>query len=208
MLHSITSQMGKGKTLLMSLYALEYSKQYKNNMIYANYSLDLKNFIYTPYLFLPFSKLQNCLLLIDDIYALQNLSSFVSVVVNMSRKMDIHILVSAQRRTMIIPLIRSLGNMYEVEYDKELDILVVKEYQDSINFEEKDIRFFGIKNAVKTVKDIYNTNEIVKFATKTAIKKEILKYSKNKEDLELNVAIFTKSETKSTKLVKELSDFL
>lgn len=191
----------------MSIYALQYSKTYKNNKIYANYNLNLDNFIYTPYMFLPFSQLNDCLILIDDIYALSQLNSFIAVIVNMSRKNDIHILCSAQRETMIIPLIRKLGKMYNVEYERELDLLLIEEYEDDFYNKSKSNYFF-VKNAVKTVENIYNTKEVVKFSTKTQIKKEILKYSKTREDLELNVAIFTKSDIKQTKILKELEGFL
>ena len=111
MLMDFIGKMGTGKTLGATLYAFEFAKQNPKAKIYANYKIKLKNAIYTPFMFLPFSKLSNCLIICDDFHTLRNLQSFIGVIVNLSRKKDISIIITAQYYTQIPKQIRTLVDL-------------------------------------------------------------------------------------------------
>lgn len=207
MIYSVISPMGGGKTLFSTLYAKEYKRKNPNNKIYANYNiLELKDFHYTPYGFLPFSELHDCLIIIDDIYALINqINGLLQIIVNYSRKQDIDIILTAQYYTFIPKSIRTLSRLVIVRYDKDSDILEIQieNPEKTINGITKyDIYF--VRNAVEEAKKHYNTKEIVKFASENAIIEEIKKNSKTREDLLANIEIYTQSEQKRKKLKKEL----
>ena len=57
--------MGDGKTLFATHYALKYNKLNPDNTIYANYHLNIKNFVYTPYMFMPLDNLHNSLVICE-----------------------------------------------------------------------------------------------------------------------------------------------
>jgi len=197
---SVIGAMGAGKTLFATLYAIEYAKQYPQNAIYANYTLkNLPNFRYTPYLFIPFSRLENALIIADDFYALKNVDTLVGVVVNLSRKRFIDLILTCQYYAMIPPTIRRLSDAFvQAQYNKKLDVLTVQleKYPQSLQF--------YVENATKIAKDYYDTREIVPFPTDSQVLEEIQKNSKDKEDLERNVMMFTKNKAERKRLLKLL----
>ena len=207
MILSVIAPMGKGKTLFSSLYALEYSKTYPDNKIIANYHLNVKNFEYSPYMFLNFNSLTNCLIICDDFYAIPNSKSLLGVIVNMSRKLSIEVILSCQYYTMIEPVIRTLSTLIEVEYSKKYDTLISK-YQLEVANNQYIYRKFYTDNITVRAKGLYNTNEVVKFSSESEIKKQILQFSKDVEELELNISLFTKNKSEQKRLFKELSHFL
>ncbi len=201
----VIAPMGKGKTMFATIYAIEYSKKYPNHKIYANYRLNLENAVYSPCMFLPFRRLKNCLIIFDDIYSSRNLETLIGVIVNLSRKSNIEIIITAQYYTMIPKLIRTLGQNIIVEFDKnEKKLNMALEY--SLSNDQKKYRLYTVNNPIEIIKDIYDTNEIVDFATPSKIFEEIKKFSENAEDLELNVSLYTQDKKQILKLTQDLCE--
>jgi len=203
MLMYVLGIMGCGKTLFTTGFALDFSKKNPNEKIYSNYKLNksiIKNAIYTPFMFLPFTELQNSLLICDDFDSLANLKAFTSVIGSMSRKLNLTIILTAQYYTMIPKKLREMSN-YEVrtQYNKEIDELTIVFLEPNNNVKVK-----VIKNAVKKLKGLYNTSEIVPIPLKRIIISEIVKISKTIDDIEYNLFLYTKSESKREKMLKEI----
>lgn len=189
--------MGLGKTAFTSLYALQFSKDNPNSMIYANYHLSLKNFIYTPYMFLPFSKLDKCLIIADDFYTLKNLKGFTSTCVNLSRKANLDILLTAQYYTMIPKEIRDLSDELRPFINKINRTL----YYVKIT-PENDYSMGMVNNIFEKLDGLYDTNEIVKFNRLDKIANEIIKHSSNLEDLLDNIELYGSSQAKIKGMLK------
>lgn len=201
---NVIAPMGGGKTLFATAYAVEYSKKYPNRPIYANYNIKLKNVVYTPLLFLPISQISECLIIADDIYASKNLDTLIGIIVNISRKSDIEVIITCQYYTMIPKMIRTLSQIVEVEYVRETDTLyILQKIPVREGFCEENL--FKIENAVSNVGNLYDTKQIVTFATASEIENEILKYSHSLRDLELNVNLYTENRTERQRLFKKLS---
>jgi len=200
MLLNVIGVMGSGKTLFATNYACDYSKRHPKNKIYANYNLKLKNFFYTPFLFLPFSDLRNCLIIADDFYALQNLKQFTQVVVNLSRKRNIDLILTCQYYTMVSLQLRTLAN-YNVftKYIKSKDTLLVK-----LTTPDGYVRKGQVSDAVMNVKEIYDTNEVVIFPTERKIKKCIKDVSKTLDDIELNLNLYSGNSRLRQRLLNEI----
>lgn len=201
----VIAPMGSGKTMFGTIYAVEYSRKYPNNKIYANYRLNLKNVVYSPCMFLPFRRLKDCLIIFDDIYSSRNLETLIGVIVNLSRKSNIEIIITAQYYTMIPKLLRTLAQNVIVEFDKnekKLNIALEQPITDKI----KKYRLYTVNNPIEIIEGIYDTNEIVDFATPTKIFEEIKKFSENAEDLELNVSLYTQDKKQILKLTQELCE--
>lgn len=192
--------MGGGKTLFATLYALEYSKIYPQAKIYSNFRLNLPNVNFTQFGFLPFSELENserALIIFDDFLAIkQQISGLLQIIANTSRKLNLDIILTCQYYTMIPKSVRTLSQIVEVIYKKKTDTLFVA-FREEIT-EEKEVSWsvFHVHNAVKTARELYNTKEIVSFASDENLAVEIVKMSKNKEDIEKNIQILTQSSTK------------
>src|SRR3989304_5534213 len=100
----INSNTGKGKTLILTIFALLYANLNPNNKIISNYHLNIYNnqtnesmCEYTKYSLLPFSKLLkgNYLVLIDDFISVKKyLKNFNSVLATLSRKTNIDVMIS------------------------------------------------------------------------------------------------------------------
>jgi hypothetical protein len=203
MLYCIINEMGKGKTLLSTLYALMYSILYPKNKIYANYTLKLSNAVFTPYLFIPISELESCLIIADDFYALKNAKNLLGLIVNCSRKLDITVIITCQYYAMIQPIIRTLSQIISVDYDKEKDLLGLIIYDSS---KTHIITMNIVENAVERVKNIYDTKEVVKSQIDSKIKDEIVRFSHNLEDLETNISYYTSNQSVQKRWFKELSE--
>jgi len=204
MIYSVIACMGGGKTLFSTNYAIDYESKNPNSSIIANYSLiGFKNFTFTQFGFLPFSKLEKSLIIIDDISAVKNqISGLLQVIANSSRKLDLDIILTAQYYTMIPRSVRELSKLVIVQYDKKSDILFLKVQKSVGHSEAMEFTKHYVRNAVENAKDRYNTNEIVSFATDKDIVNEIIKISEDKEDIAKNIEFFTQSETKRKKYRK------
>lgn len=202
---TVIAPMGKGKTMFATVYAVEYSQKYPSHKIYANYRLNLQNAVYTPCMFLPFRRLKDCLIIFDDIYSSRNLETLIGVIVNLSRKSNIEIIITAQYYTMIPKLLRTLAQNVIVEFDKnEKKLNIALEY--SLPNDRKKYRLYTVNKPIDIINGVYDTNEIVDFATPSKIFEEIKKFSENAEDLELNVSLYTQDKKQILKLTQELCE--
>ncbi len=102
--------MGAGKTLLASIVAYKYRQKYKDNTIYANYHLNLDNFVYTPYFFLPISQLENAMIIFDDISNLNLIKNLMKLIANVSRKRKLYLILTMQYYTMATRELRAISN--------------------------------------------------------------------------------------------------
>lgn len=196
----IISPMGGGKTLFSTLIAKIYSVKYPDREIYANYRLNLPNAIFTPNLFMPLSKIGNCLIIADDFYALKNIDAFIGIIVNLSRKKEIEVIITVQYYTMIQKQIRTLSNyLASVRYYPDSDILTA-----TVINQNNQQKMIMCKNAVSIAKKIYDTNEVVKFYTENQAKKEILKVCSSPDDLDLNLSLYFRNAATRRRLYKEL----
>lgn len=195
MIMNVIAPMGSGKTLFATLYAIEYDRKNPENRIYANYSLkNIKNFVFTQFGFLPFSELENAIIIYDDILSIkQQISGLAQIIANASRKKNLDIIITAQYYTMIPKSIRELSVNFLVQYDKKRDILFVG--KERIDEQRKEVVYdkYYVRNAVKQSKDYYDTREVVSFASEKDIAREILKYSKTDDDIEKNVQFYSTS---------------
>lgn|SRR4030042_390661 len=209
MLIAFIGKMRSGKTLASVILAKDYSLLHPSNKIYANFHLKLPNFIYTPVFVLPLDSLENCLLIIDDIYTLRCLDAYTSIIVNLSGKMNITVIFTCQYYTMIPPIIRTLldkkGNCH---YDKLSDILFT-EYDNTQLLENNSIfeqlepfELYQCEKAIKQYGKLYDTKEKPKFLTDSLLISELRKFCKTKSDLNTNLQLFIKSATKREKLKK------
>ena len=70
----------------------------------------------------------------------------------------------------------------------------------------KKYRLYTVNNPIEIIEGIYDTNEIVDFATPSKIFEEIKKFSESAEDLELNVSLYTQDKKQILKLTQELCE--
>lgn len=210
MIYIVITPMGGGKTLYSSLYALEWSKIHENGKIYANYRLKLPNFTYSRFGLLPFSELEkneHTLIILDDFLALkQQVSGILQCIANMSRKLNIDLILTAQYYTFVPKSVRELGQLTEVWYSKQSDILYVA-FRKNVDNDEWEM--YKIRNAVRTVKklNLYDTNEIVAFASEAEIAKEIAEICKSVDDIKRNVEMITTSDKRRKKLMELIYQF-
>lgn len=206
----LVGKMGSGKTLAGTILSKEYEINNKNSQIYSNVKLKLNNFNYTPFMILPFEKLQNCLLFIDDYYALRTAEAFITVLVNLSRKKDISIIITIQYYTMLPKLIRTLvdklGYCFYDKYSDILSIVFVPQETEGYLIEQQET-FFCLK-AVESYKQFYDTKQPVEWLLDDYIVREILKICKTRKDIDLNLQMFFKNSTKRDKAKKEANKLL
>lgn len=192
--------MGRGKTLFATSIAKKYSIEYPENKIYANYKLKLPNFVYSPFFFFPLSKIKNSLIIGDDMKALETLNRFTSIVANTSRKLNLEIILTAQYYTMIPPSIRQIFDYQVIPYyTKKNDLLKTW----GITPEGK-IRKRDFPNAVANVKDLFDTNEVVKVPTEKIIEYAIMYNSEYLEDLEFNMYLYTGDKRTRKRMMKDI----
>jgi hypothetical protein len=193
--------MGAFKTSTATIFARAYSEKNAASKIYANFHLLLPNSIFTPFMFLPYSQLDKCLIIADDFYALKNVEGFIAVIVNMSRKLSIDAILTCQYYTMIPKQLRELSTVIiSPKYFPDLKTL-------KLNCDFKDFQsIMLIEDPISLCKDYYDTTEIVEFPTLSKIKAELLKISKNKDDYELNVQLYTRNKAERKELMREWKD--
>ena len=208
MILNLFGTMGSGKTLLATLLALDYLESFPNNKIYANYHLNpeiFKNFTYNSLMLFDYESLENCLLILDDIYAIKN-KAFIGVIVNLSRKNNIHVIITAQYYTMVDKLIRSMSIVMYPEINREKDYMFVS-FLNPNQLTGQIRQKFYVKNLSRFfTKELYDTNEKVEFQLKSDIYREILKVSTNMRMLEINcqLAFSNKSDRKEAfKVLRE-----
>ena len=196
----IKGNRGSGKTLLTTNYALEYSRKFPNNKIYANYKLNLKNAIYSPFMLLNYSELDNCLIIIDDIKGIKNFDYFTTLIANWSRKSKFHILLTGQYIRYFKKSTREMSE-FEVQckYIKDKDILLIA----FINPNNK-VHYQQILNAVKRAKSIYDTLEKIPLATNNNLIEIIKQNSKTVNDIEVNLSLYF-TQRKITSLVPKIA---
>lgn len=200
MLIIVLGIMGAGKTLFATNYALRYSKGFRNNKIYANYRLKLNNAVYSPFMYLPFSQLMDCLIICDDFYALDNLKTFTQIICNISRKRNLTIILTAQDYTMIPARIRRVSN-----YIVETNLLKNRDYMKlRFIFPNGKIKKKVLRNPIANVKNLYDTNEVVVFPLEREIKEEIINVSKNLKDVEFNLQMYSGNIKTRERLLKEI----
>ena len=209
--YNVVNERGTGKTSFATSYALKYSEKYPNNMIYANYHLKLKNFEYTPYMVLPFSKMKDCLIIADDFYALECQKGFTKVISNFSRKTDIDIIITVQYYTAIPPNIRTQSILTLVNIDKENEILYItfiKRKYNPFNLSEFEtlVSYHYEKDIFKKIGKIYDTKEIVKFSSERKVCQEILRISKTNDDIYDNIELYADTMTKRNRYVKIMKE--
>lgn len=192
--------MGRGKTLFATNMAKEYSERNPNNKIYANYKLKLPNFVYTPFFFFPLSKISDSLIIGDDMKALETLKRFVSIVANTSRKLNLDIILTAQFYTMIPPACREIFNYQVIPYyTKKNDLLKTWGITPDGKVKRRDFH-----NAVKNVKHLFDTKEVVKVPSEKIIKYAIMYNSEYLEDLEFNLYLYTGDKRVYKRLMKDI----
>jgi len=196
----IKGNRGSGKTLFTTNYAIDYSRKYPNNKIYANYKLNLKNAIYNPFMLLNYSELDNCLLIIDDIKGIKNFDYFTTLIANWSRKSFFQILLTGQYIRYFKKSTREMAE-YEVQckYIKKKDKLLIA----FINPNNK-VHYQQIKNAVKNAKPIYDTFEKIPIATNYNLIQIIKENSKCINDIEVNLSLYF-NQRKITSLIPKIA---
>lgn len=200
--------MGGGKTQMISLYARRWSHNHHHGKIYANYKLNLPNTTFSPYMFLGFSELRKKgakLILIDDFGAYKNMKQFSIVIANLSRKTDMEILLTVQDWTYVPAIMRRLAT-YKIipSYSKQHDTLFLKFMVKNPKLSMPILKF---ENPVKNIiipEDLYDTYEIVGIPTERRVIPEIMKFSKNIEDLDNNLFLFTANKQDRKRLFKKI----
>lgn len=178
----VKANRGRGKTLFSTLYALDYREYYPNNYIYSNYKLNLPKCIYHPFMIIPFSKIENALIIIDDIRSMKNHSYFANIICNWSRKSKLHIILTGQYYTHFKRELRELAE-YLVEPNLNNDKSILR-----LIFIDNDdnILKYKIKNPIEIAKSIYNTYEKIPLSTNNQLE-QMIRDSKditNMDDLE------------------------
>jgi len=198
----VEGSMGSGKTLYATLKAIDYNERFPNNKIYANYKIkNIKNFEYTPFCFIPYYSIENCLFIIDDVYSVQNLNGLTAVIVNLSRKKNIEVVITCQYYTQVPKKIRDVSDfLIKPVYIKNSDTLLVNYI--GYNFSYQRI----VINAVERAKKYYDTNEVVNFLTDSRLEQEILKYSNTLDELEINLTLVEGDKRKRKSLYNRLKD--
>jgi len=225
----ISGKMGEGKTLLLTLAIQEHLELYPNSKIYANYHLYLDkgknivlpNLVFTPLMLFPYDSLENCFIAIDDIKALSTAKGLITTIVNASRKDNITILITCQRFTQVHKDIREVCYYYDEftqnsiksRYYPSMDYIEIdcyNEYTVENILNKKYIETYCYYN-VSRVFNMYNTNEKVYRLTERDMINEIVKFSNNRHDLDINLEICfsnrTIRERYYKKLVKEYDKF-
>jgi len=203
-LYSLIASMGGGKTLWAVIYAKLWSLKHPDGHIWANFTINLKNAHYTPLMFMSFETLKDCLIIIDDFRALKNFSRFSILITNISRKKNIEVILTAQYNKHIPLEMRTLTDGKIVpSFSRKSGNLFFK----IIRKNKPTIKMY-IPRAVSTSKahKLYDTNEIVAIPVPSLIRKELLRISQNKRDLEINLYYFIGSEVKREKLFKKLCE--
>lgn len=199
--------MGCGKTLLLANSSFRWKRLNPTGLIMSNVTIDIRDFIYLPNLFLRWEELQGLevpvFLGIDDVKNLDVLKRFIPFIASLSRKIDLSLCITGQRRVYVTPDVREIltacgpVNFKPVlnSDDEVVDgtLAMILKYDDN----EYNDRIYVIKNAIKNVAGKYNTKEVVPYVTDSDIVDKILDECSNRKDCEINFTIaFGKTEAR------------
>ncbi|MFW6283046.1 MAG: hypothetical protein ACOC1P_03270 [Minisyncoccales bacterium] len=170
--------------------------------IYGNVKINHPRAHNTPFLFLPFEKIYNAILIIDDASKIENIRRYAKVVSNITRKLKLDILFTGQDEKHVPKRIRGQLN-YKIRpfLDKNKDILSVK-----ILYEDGKVKWYNFTNAIERNKkyDIYDTQEIPPFILKTDAIREIAKISSTPYEIERNLMLFSGDKKEHKQMKKEI----
>lgn len=229
----INNETGSGKTLFSSILALLYSELNPTCKIYANYHINLYDketnkpkVIYTQFSLLPFSEIEkgNCLIILDDFYAIKNADYYSGILAVLSRKTKMEIILTIQYYTDLTKRVRKLCHFEIQPFISNLDIyenitekstLNLKWYRESNETLILDFYMSNIYNLLNYGKNfdytyipkemnLYNTNEVVSFGTESKLIKEVAKFSNNFSDVEMNCSIISKNRTEMKRLINQV----
>jgi len=223
---------GTGKTLASSIFALLYAELNPNNIIYANYHLNIYNNItnknvcqYVPYSLLPFSIIENgnAMIILDDFYAIKNSDFYSSILASMSRKLDLELLLTIQYYTditkrvrnlcqkEIMPEITNIDDKGKLTHNSELILkfynpksLKLEKIESIPNVLNLLLNNIKTKN-IYTKGNLYNTKEKVEFSIPSEVIEAIAKISNNFHDIEINAYImYSKNNTTLKRVINEV----
>lgn len=196
--------------MLAVILAKLYSEQNPNNKIYANFTINLPNFNLTRFGFIPMSEFNDCLIILDDIASIMGtLKGFTKLIVNASRKGNVNVILTGQYYTQLDRYVRQLAITLIPNFDKEHNILKVRESirplpeRDEIN-DPNNYTDYYFKDPISVISGLYDTKEIVPLVDEKSMLEEILKWSKTKEDLRSNVALWKDSSSAQMQIFKKL----
>lgn len=195
--------MGKGKTLFAVNCAKSFIENNKSNIVYANFKINMERCVFSPFMFFRLADLENCLIIIDDIYALPNLVNVIQVIVNMSRKKNIFVIITGQYYAMLSKMLRSLlcNVKLQLNDDKSKMYCILYFYDDN----NKIIKFeYIINHPIENVQNLYNTNEVVKIPLEEDIIREICRFSNDDKDIKTNISLYTKDKRKQKAMYKDI----
>lgn len=215
----ILGNTGTGKTATAMFFALLYRLLNPVNYIYSNCSINIDNFVFSEFMFLPMDKIKlgNCFLLFDDYKALSSLNNYTSVLAVLARKANIEVFFTIQYYTHLTKEVRELCQLRIEPYikgQKLLDGTYEKTSSLHLNFYpsdyENDNLLFSIKieNIFTLIDNIYDTNQIPEFLNEYTAIQEIAKFSKTFKDIYQNVQLYKKSVRDGKRIRKEVCKLL
>ncbi|MGV9141303.1 MAG: hypothetical protein ACOC1X_00030 [Promethearchaeota archaeon] len=193
---------GTGKTMSAVYLALLECIYDPYLEIYGNVKINHPRAHYTPFLFLPFEKIYNAILIIDDASKIENIRRYAKVVSNITRKLKLDILFTGQDPKHVPKRIRGQLNYRIRPYlDKKKDILSVR-----IQYDDGKTKWHNFKNAIERNKryDIYDTQEIPPFVLKHDAIREIAKISSTPYEIERNLMLFSGDKKEHKQMKKEI----
>jgi len=173
---------GPDNYLFATFYALAFNEQNPDAKIYANYRIRVPNFTFTKYLVLPLSKInkeKKSLIIVDDRKVLRNLDYFIEVLGSWSKQVvGIDFII--------------IGHEYgSADYQVKVNHIKEKDTLEVILIDLNDNNYcFTVRNIVKNVGKLYDTNKIVDIPNERKINEEIKKFCYTINDLESNLSLF------------------
>ena len=203
MKYACVGNTGEGKTLAIVLKVKELLKKDPTRHAYGNLHINLPNCHFTPIMFLPFDKLESCIIVYDDVSTQELLERFIGVLANRSRKKLVDLIFTCQYYTMIPRKIRRIID-YRLfpSLDLKNDKLIVKTVQKGRGMLSPEIYHDVIKYIKKT--KIYDTNEVVDDPTESEVIAEIVRISETPRDIEKNLMIYSGNRAERKTLYKEI----
>ena len=193
---------GRGKTMALVFLAMIELKFDPTLRVFSNFKINAPRCYYTPYLFLEFEKLENVLILIDDVANIRNIDKYSATVSNITRKLLSEMIFTGQYPNQIPITIREQINYsifpYYSKYNDTLKILIVYDTGKKIRFE--------IKNVVKFLEktQLYDTREKPPTILRSDAVREIAKMSKKRKDIERNLELYTGDKKEKEEMIKEI----
>jgi len=193
---------GRGKTMALVFLAMIELKFDPTLRVFSNFKINAPRCYYTPYLFLEFEKLENVLILIDDVANIRNIDKYSATVSNITRKLLSEMIFTGQYPNQIPITIREQINYsifpYYSKYNDTLKILIVYDTGKKVRFE--------IKNVVKFLEKtkLYDTREKPPTILRSDAVREIAKMSKKRKDIERNLELYTGDKKEKEEMIKEI----